>query len=496
MKKTSLTLAVLMVTNLVIGQTDYDVLPFFSAGDYYHRMENVIQMRDGSVLAGISLLDVENGVFQGVHGWCFLKVSRDGAQVLDTAMIEGHDLPWKSLIVPDSDGDGYLFVTIKDYNQPENYLSICSFDEELDLDMANEIRVPLEDLVSIGYEYYYLDNNDILLYYPAIGPDEEFVLSRYGSDGSLKHREVIPDSVCPINQPFGKIKVWNESPRKYVINGQQTIPIPGGGAAYAYFRYCIVDSLFGIEEIIQYAQYPEYQNIVFNGSKCDDFESLNDSTYIIMTGYSGNYPEVGIQVTKRDKMTHGNLKTVYFPRETSIPYSDQITGMQKSSDGNLYIAYYNDGITVIKLDMDLNVIWQRQCHGSSQNEYGYTPGAFSVSMRALDDGGLAIGGHYHEESSSVFVLILSKDGTSSVEAEAYIRPYMFYPNPAQNVIHFQYSPDIKPKNIELYDLQGRLVRSQSNGLENISLQGLSVGTYTMRVMLEDGKAFSDKIVKE
>ena len=50
--------------------------------------------------------------------------------------------------------------------------------------------------------------------------------------------------------------------------------------------------------------------------------------------------------------------------------------------------------------------------------------------------------------------------------------------------------------VELYDLQGRLVRTQSKDLESIILQGLSAGTYTMRVTLEDGKAFSDKVVKE
>ena len=64
------------------------------------------------------------------------------------------------------------------------------------------------------------------------------------------------------------------------------------------------------------------------------------------------------------------------------------------------------------------------------------------------------------------------------------------------MLHLQYSPDVTPKSIELYDLKGRLVRTQRNGLESLNLQGLASGTYTMRVMLEDGKVFSDKVVKE
>ncbi|MBR7023937.1 MAG: T9SS type A sorting domain-containing protein, partial [Bacteroidales bacterium] len=57
-------------------------------------------------------------------------------------------------------------------------------------------------------------------------------------------------------------------------------------------------------------------------------------------------------------------------------------------------------------------------------------------------------------------------------------------------------PDVTPKSIELYDLQGRLVRSQRNGLESLNLQGLSAGQYVMKVTLENGKVFSDKVVKE
>ena len=72
----------------------------------------------------------------------------------------------------------------------------------------------------------------------------------------------------------------------------------------------------------------------------------------------------------------------------------------------------------------------------------------------------------------------------------------FEAGPAQDQLHLQYSPDVQPKEIELYDLQGRLVRTQTKNLESLSLQGLPAGTYTMRVTLEDGKVYSDKVVKE
>jgi len=74
--------------------------------------------------------------------------------------------------------------------------------------------------------------------------------------------------------------------------------------------------------------------------------------------------------------------------------------------------------------------------------------------------------------------------------------FKVFPNPAQDQLHLQYSPDVQPKQIELYDLQGRLVRSQGNAFETFDLGKLPAGTYTLRVAMEDGQVFSDKVVKE
>ena len=71
-----------------------------------------------------------------------------------------------------------------------------------------------------------------------------------------------------------------------------------------------------------------------------------------------------------------------------------------------------------------------------------------------------------------------------------------FPNPAKGNLNLEFSPDVTPTRIELYDLQGRLVRRQATGLESIDMEGLPGGTYTMRVTLEGGKTFSDKVVKE
>ena len=189
-----------------------------------------------------------------------------------------------------------------------------------------------------------------------------------------------------------------------------------------------------------------------------------------------------------------NLKLdnkVYFQKEGNNS-QQWIIGLSRSRDDNYYFVYRETytSYKVVKFDEDLNIIWDRVYY--IPDNYG------SLCHMQTLSGGLVIGGtQFGFFNDKIFVLIVNDEGINCTpEAETFIRPYAYWPNPAQDQLHLQYSPDVKPMQVELYDLQGRLVRTQSKVLESISLQGLSAGTYTMRVMLEDGKVFSDKLVKE
>jgi hypothetical protein len=97
----------------------------------------------------------------------------------------------------------------------------------------------------------------------------------------------------------------------------------------------------------------------------------------------------------------------------------------------------------------------------------------------------------------VTVVIVNDDYDGLDEQDGIsIRPYDFWPNPAKDILHLEFSPDVTPTKVELHDLQGRLVRRQTTTLESINMEGLSAGTYTLRITLEGGKTFSDMVVKE
>jgi hypothetical protein len=148
---------------------------------------------------------------------------------------------------------------------------------------------------------------------------------------------------------------------------------------------------------------------------------------------------------------------------------------------------------VSKTDSDVNIIWTRYYE---DGQHVFQP----CSVMATSDGGCLVTGRYwtsDHTQSMLFAIKILHDGSLSIPAgEASIRPYMFYPNPAQDQLHLQYSPDVQPAHIELIDLQGRLVRTQGKAFETFDLGMLPAGTYTLRVTMEDGQVFADKVVKE
>ena len=177
-----------------------------------------------------------------------------------------------------------------------------------------------------------------------------------------------------------------------------------------------------------------------------------------------------------------------------------------SKDNHLFLCYTRGlqiwtaeerPYTVLcKYDTDLNLIWKRWYH-DSERKYLY----YAYDMKATNDDGILITGCCCKATEfnkkMLYALKVDADGLLSLpETEIQVRPYCFYPNPAKDQLHMQFSPDVQPKQVELYDLQGRLVRVQSSGFESVDMSRLPAGAYMLRVTLEDGTMFSDKVVKE
>ena len=81
-------------------------------------------------------------------------------------------------------------------------------------------------------------------------------------------------------------------------------------------------------------------------------------------------------------------------------------------------------------------------------------------------------------------------------SEQHELPVSVLPNPVDDILSIRFSPDVTPAIVELYDLQGRRVLTRTKALDRIPVEGLPSGTYLVRVTMDDGSIFSDKVVKK
>lgn len=121
-------------------------------------------------------------------------------------------------------------------------------------------------------------------------------------------------------------------------------------------------------------------------------------------------------------------------------------------------------------------------------------------VMATHDGGCLITGYSNVQNTidrKFCALRLNADGVwNTNEHLARTLPFAFFPNPVNDQLHLEFSPDVQPRTMELYDIQGRLVRSQGKGFESIDMSELPTGTYALRIAMEDGTCYSDKVVKQ
>ena len=481
MKKHFLFIVIAFAASFVQAQS-YQLLNHHCVGDYHFSVSGLTEMRDKNVVANMQLMNrYPYGLYplHSYYGRCLLKVSHDEAQVLDSVVfLDNYVNCYNQLLEPNPNGEDYIFARTKSGLSWDS-LCISRLNEDF-VPIAADVTVPLEEKAD-EMSYYCLGNNDIVMAY--ILPDfNGTVFSRYGLDGTLKNKKTYSDQICPLNSWGGRMKVWNEERTEYMVCG-------GTGQYLNHFSYFLLDSTLSVIDSATIS--PNPTGIYFVCSYDNDMENMDEETFLVATHFTGI--QEGILVSKRDKATQVDLKKLNFKRVGQD--SQQIIGLSKSSNGDYYLVYMETDLKVVRFDSDLNIVWSRVYYIID------APYSHNYLLKTLSDGGLAVSGildsNNYGSVNELFIIIINDDGSANThETAAFLRPYLFYPNPAQDQLNLQYSPDVQTIVIELYDLQGRLVRTQSQGLESLNMEGLPSGTYTMRVIMKDGTAFSDKVVKE
>ena len=518
MKKLTLIFVMLMATSLVKAQT-VDSIPHHVLGNHSAFVETLMELSDGDLLGGILLADATPNSLSPL-GYLLHKVGqvdKHGGTILeisDSLFIEYERLPWH-FTVSNPQGSGNILAEIaNDFDNGSCYLRIRHFDDNLIFDTV-DIVIHLDDFLCNGSEPgLLLDPNGDLVgsYYDNNSSVRHFI--RLGLDGTVKYRKSNDSMITEAGTVNGPV-LFSQSPLKYGYWGSFHDASQNN---VEFVNFYLLDSLFNVTNsytLPRMSGTPDYVN--YNASCIwTKFLGLDNGNFLVARSYnrpsslSPHIEDDGVAVIKYDSCFNilARRKFLTEPYVQNSPYGAKPIDLAKSKDGYIYFAYltntgYNYGhyygqVSVVKMDSDLNIVWQRYCLepvGYNREPYGKMIVLKDNSVAVMGISTITTGG-YLDYTEAFYVIVHDDyDGIQEQQGKV-VRPYTYWPNPAQDELHLQYSPDVQPKQIELFDLQGRLVRSQSQGLESVNMQGLAPGQYLMKVALEDGKSFTDKVVKE
>ncbi len=450
-----------------------------------------------------------------------LKLSPEGESLGEMTINEdGRSSSIIKLFCDPLDPKYYLAIgTIQDSTLIHPKLYLAKFDQNLSLSWVKEIDLPEIYHYLIGSRSFMDSHGDIVFcswpFVSSTGYSEwsNLLYLRLSSEGNLLAMGESPYKSWLYHSAQGDLFEYKDDTGDY---GQTFVGQPEGYNNPPVFLVRMNRGFtdFQTRDLVENITIDSTDGIMINDYYAESFAvSLHDGTKYLSTrgvrwdGWNINVRDDVIVSMKLDQ-NDSIVAMSFIPHDNdSVRALAFCHGMDASNNGDFFLCngVYDPGawqygeidgmnrFTVTKTDANTNIIWSRFYE---DGEHVFQP----CSVMATSDGGCLVTGRYwtlDQTEAKLFVLKFFSDGSLSVsEKESFVRPYAFYPNPVKEQLLMQFSPDVQPAQIELYDLQGRLVRSQSKAFESIDMSQLPVGTYTMRVTLEDGKTYSDKVVKE
>lgn len=482
---------------------------------YFYNIISTMQQRDGDFVTEIRLSEDIGNHSSVPFGDMFYKISPSTLTITDSLFV-ANPARHRGLLTRDPRGEGNIRAFLEYHEDCDSsFVRISRFpDNNLPGNLGEDILVPVcEGKAGEGLHSSLVDcQGDLIMAYYKMRTEEtsDEYIARIGLDGTLKHQALLAEN---LQFDVGTLKVLKESPLQYFQSSETNdYPYYANLAVYVidslFHRNCVILNRILSSEIID-ANTFVYEYLTINYLTevipAGGNDILVAAQYTHDTNFYAWTQDYGVAVAKYELRTmqlKGYVVFNDFHSYSSIGYP---MGLKMLEDGTVYFIYKEHGhpdenVVVVKMDVNFNVEWLRICKTGNINMISFDPPVVFEDETGEEKGiawcGYGIkNGNYNKEGWIYFML--NHDGTVGVsEGGVEVRPYTFYPNPAQSELHLQYSPDITPTSIDLYDLQGRLVRSQSTRLESLNMEGLAAGQYVLKVVMEDGKAYTDKVVKE
>jgi len=487
----------------------HDIWPEHSFG-----LVGLIQQRDGDFITSCYVTEDDGNFNFTPVGTLLYKISQTSLTVIDSLFIDDttfvDDFSLATCcLAQNPNGEGNLAMQFEYHRDCDSsFLRISHFpDNNLSINHAEDVLVPVCEGSGSGTSIIDSQGDVILQYFkPITLVSFDMYMARIGLDGTLKNQALLYENFQGLGSNLQQL---GESPMRYyqwLWNGTYN-----GG--YENISVCVTDSLFQKNPVIISSilseehvnqSYTQYEYLFFNGDTqmipIDGDNILIGAMYVRPTS-DPMVGEYGTVVVKYDLRTMQMKNHIVFNDYPGYYRQAECLGLKMMTDGTVYFMYHEEGypdesFVAVKMDTDLNMEWKRFCKTNVRFAWLSNPNPILYKNEQGEEEGFAgITNEYYNHSLILFCL--NHEGpVGTGEGYIEVRPYAFYPNPTEDRLRFQYSPDVQPKQIDLYDLQGRLVQTQSGNFESIDLSRLAAGSYTMRVTLNDGKSYADKVVKE
>ena len=513
-----LLVSVFAVSTVKAQRPELYELMYHQMTGFYYGINNTMQQRDGDHIIDINLAEVVGYDEAIPYGRMCYKISpTSSALTITDSLFVADTTLFPTFLARDPRGEGNIRAFFEYHADCDStFVRISHFpDNDLQANPEEDVVVPIcEGMVGVGSYGSLLDCHDdlIMTYYkPRTEETSDQYIARIGLDGTLKLQALLTEN---ISYDFGPLRMLKESPLQY-YQWDEADNYPNN-----HLAVYVIDSLFhrnivilnkilSLEHVGPNITVYEHLGIGYDTEVIpaggDDI--LVAAQYTHDTNFLALTEDCGVAVAKYDLRTmqlkgYAVFNDYHWLTSTGFPI-----GLKMLEDGTVYFMYKEHGypdeiIVIVKMDVNLNVEWKRFC--KTEGIFLWSPfnSPFVFEDEAGEEKGVAWSGYAvrtdnHNEQGWLYFM-LNHDGPVNDLSEfgIEVRPYAYYPNPARNEVHLSYSPDVQPARIELYDLQGRLLQTQTQSLESIGLEGLAVGQYLMKVFLDNGKVFTEKVVKK
>ena len=88
------------------------------------------------------------------------------------------------------------------------------------------------------------------------------------------------------------------------------------------------------------------------------------------------------------------------------------------------------------------------------------------------------------------------DNVGEIEDNKNVVGLEIHPNPARDILNISFADDSECQSVEIYAIDGRLLKTQIDNFDKINIADLTSGLYLIKVRMNDGAEFTERIVKE